>query len=327
MRHSAVYAPDTAASLTAELAADARRCLLAPQKSLPPRWLYDAIGSALFEAICQLPWYRITRAERALLDRVGREIASHTPAVTELVELGPGSGEKLAQLVEAFSGRALSLTAHLVDVSAHALDLASRTLSRFARLHVLTHQVRFEEGLHDIMAAPRDGGRLVLFLGSNIGNFEPDAARRFLAGIACHLRPGDALLLGADLVKPAGELQLAYDDPIGVTAAFNRNVLARLNRELGADFDLRSFAHAARWHAEASRVEMHLVSTRAQRVSIPGAGITVDFTAGESIWTESSYKYEPDTLDALCAAAGLEALEHWVDTQARFALALFARMQ
>ncbi len=321
MRRSEAYAPDTAAALVEALAADVRRGLLAQPKSLPPRWLYDAVGSALFEAICQLPWYRITRAEHALLDRVAQAVAAHVPAVTDLVELGPGSGEKLARLVEAFDDES-PLTAHLVDVSAHALDLASRTLSRFPDLHVRTHQAQFEEGLHEAMASPYAGGRLVLFLGSNIGNFEPTSACRFLTTIAGELRPGDALLLGVDLVKAPAELELAYDDPIGVTAAFNRNLLARLNRELGADFDLASFRHEAHWNAAASRVEMHLVSTRAQRVSIPGADTRVEFRSGESIWTESSYKYEPHTLEALGAEAGLRAVDRWIDPRARFALML-----
>jgi uncharacterized SAM-dependent methyltransferase len=164
---------------------------------------------------------------------------------------------------------------------------------------------------------------LVLFLGSNIGNFDPPAAREFLARIRRALRPGDALLLGADLVKPEKDLLLAYDDPLGLTAAFNKNVLLRINTELLADFDLAAFDHRAVWNAEASRVEMHLVSKRAQVVRVPRAGCEVAFAAGEAIWTESSYKYDAGEVVELVEAQGFRCLEQWTEPDARFALTLF----
>lgn len=322
MRPSAAFAPDLIGASLEAFTADVRTGLRATPKRLPPRWLYDSVGSALFEAICQLPWYRITRAETALLERVAPALAARLSDTTNLIELGPGSGDKLARVVEAFNDRVPHLTAHLVDVSDHALELAARTLARFDSLIVRRHSARFEQGLREAMADPEDGDRLVLFLGSNIGNFDPDAADAFIRGIAAGLRHGDALLLGADLVKPEREFLLAYDDPIGVTAAFNRNLLARMNRELGASFDLSTFRHEARWNPVASRVEMHLVSARAQQVAVPAAGLHVKFEAGESIWTESSYKYEPAALEGLARRAGLRVAQMWTDEVARFALTL-----
>ena len=325
MRPSAAFAPEIPASQSSAFAADVRLGLTASPKTLPARWLYDAIGSALFEAICLLPWYPITRAETAMLDRMAPEIARALPSVTDVVELGPGSGEKLARLLAPFARRAMRLTAHLVDVSPDALDAAERTLSRLARVHVVRHHAAFEAGLRQATAAPRSGPRLVAFLGSNIGNFDPGPADALIASIAAALAPGDGLLLGADLVKPERVLLDAYDDPLGVTAAFNRNVLARMNRELSADFELGRFRHRARWNAEAGRVEMHLVSAEAQQVRVPGAGLVVTFSEGESIWTESSYKYEPEGLASMGIRAGLHVVNQWVDADARFALTLFVR--
>ena len=325
MQPSAAFAPDLVAAPAADFAEDVRAGLSSQPRSIPPRWLYDALGSALFEAICQLPWYRITRAERALLQHAALAIATRLPGTTAFVELGPGSGEKLACLVAGFTDDDRPLTAHLVDVSDRALDLASRTMAQVPRVRVVRHAATFQVGLREALAAPDPGRRLVAFLGSNIGNFEPAAADAFLAGIAARLRPGDALLLGADLVKREQDLLLAYDDPIGVTAAFNRNLLARINRELGADFRLDQFRHEARWVPEASRVEMHLVSTRAQDVRVPGAGLQVRFAAGESIWTESSYKFERSTLAQMAGRAGLELAGEWIDQDARFALTLMIR--
>jgi uncharacterized SAM-dependent methyltransferase len=212
----------------------------------------------------------------------------------------------------------------LVDVSATALDLASRTLSRWADLPVTGHETTYENGL-DRVAARRvgEGAMLAAFLGSNIGNLDPAASLAFVVGVRSALRPGDRFLLGTDLVKPEAELVLAYDDPLGVTAAFNLNVLARLNRELGANFDLDRFAHRAVWNAVESRMEMHLESLRAQTVAIPGAECSIHFAEGESIWTESSYKYETDGVRELGAAAGLAVRGQWVDERDGFALTAF----
>jgi L-histidine N-alpha-methyltransferase len=322
MRPSAAYAPSLAPP-DGEFAADVRHGLSAVPKQLPPRWLYDAIGSSLFETICLLPWYKITRAETAMLDRLAPEIALRLPSVREVVELGPGSGDKLARLLAPFTRRTSPLAVHLIDVSSEALAAATTRLSPLPGVAVRTALRTFHDGLRALPA--RTAGRLIALLGSNIGNFDPGPADDLMREIAGALGPGDACLLGADLVKPEAELLDAYDDPLGVTAAFNLNLLARINRELGARFDLRAFRHEARWNAEASRVEMHLVSERPQRVAIPRAGFEVRLAAGESIWTESSHKYTPEALDALGRRAGLATTARWIDEDAGFALTLFKK--
>ena len=306
------------------LAGDVQYYLTLTPRQLPSRYFYDPLGSALFEAICELPWYRITRVERALLARHGREILAHADPLSLLVELGPGSGDKLAALVSAGGAHAHRPTIHLVDVSAAALDLATRTIAALdAGLAVVPHQATYESGLIEAMAARPPGGRaLALFLGSNIGNFDPPGADEFLIGLRASLAAGDTLLIGTDLVKPERELLLAYDDPLGVTAAFNRNLLVRINRELGADFDVSAFGHRAVWNAADSRVEMHLVAARAQRVRIPGAALDVAFAAGETIWTESSYKYRPGQVVEMLARAGFRRVEQWIDAADGFALTL-----
>jgi dimethylhistidine N-methyltransferase len=304
-------------------AGDVEYYLQLTPRQLPSRYFYDPLGSALFEAICELPWYPITRAERALLDVHGREILSRVPALTTLVELGTGSGDKLTTLVERGRTAPTRLSVHLVDVSAAALDLASRTVSTLAGVDVITHRATYEAGLSDATAERRRGGRLLaLLLGSNIGNFDPPDADAFLRAIRASLARGDALLLGTDLVKAERELLLAYDDPLGVTAAFNRNLLVRINRELGGNFDVDSFQHRAVWDAAASRVEMHLVSTRPQRVRVPSASLDIELDAGESVWTESSYKYRPDQVAAMLARAAFRADGQWIDSAAGFALTL-----
>lgn len=324
MRPSASFAPRPAAPEVSELVADVRRGLTSTPKRLSPKWLYDAIGSSLFETICLLPCYTITRAEKRLLERVAPEIALRLPHVAELVELGPGSGEKLARLLAPFLRRTSPATATLIDISAEALASATARLSSLPRVEIRQLHLTFEAGLASL-GPPPPGGRLVALLGSNIGNYDPDQADDLLRAVAGVLGPGDACLLGADLVKPERTLVEAYDDPIGVTAAFNRNLLARLNRELRAGFDLRHFAHEARWVSEARRIEMHLVSARPQTVAIPAAGIEARFERGESIWTESSHKYEVEQLEALGSRIGLEPAAHWIDEDARFALMLYTR--
>jgi L-histidine N-alpha-methyltransferase len=307
----------------AAFAEDVRAGLLAQPKRLPARWFYDALGSALFEAICRLPWYRITRSESALLARLAPSLVDAAGEDASYIELGGGSGEKLAILIEAAVARGYQPAVHLIDVSARALDLAAATLARFD-VRVTAHEATYEAGLSATEPAAQ-GRQLVLFLGSNIGNFDPDEALRLLRQIAAALRSDDLVLLGADLVKPERDLLLGYDDPLGVTAAFNKNVLLRINTELGADIDLASFVHDARWNADASRVEMHLVSTRRQVIDIPRARCRVTFDSGESVWTESSYKFEPHGLEQLGALAGLALQQQWVDGPAGFALTLFQR--
>jgi L-histidine N-alpha-methyltransferase len=310
------------------LAGDVQYYLTLTPRQLPSRYLYDALGSALFEAICELPWYRITKVERALLERHAGEIFARVDPLSTLVELGPGSGDKLAALISAGGARSRRLSVHLVDISAAALDLATRTITALeARdLAIVPHQATYESGLVDAMSRRSPGRALTLFLGSNIGNFDPPGADAFLRGVRMSLASGDSLLVGTDLVKPERELLLAYDDPLGVTAAFNRNLLVRVNRELGADFDIAAFQHRALWNAAESRVEMHLVAGGAQRVRIPGASLDVAFEEGETIWTESSYKYRPDDVVTMLERAGFSHAAQWIDEAAGFALTLVSAL-
>ena len=260
--------------------------------------------------------------EKRLLRQHRDAIAEAAGQRARIIELGCGTGEKLQVLAEGFVHRGNDAEIHLVDVSHLALDQTRMAIST-ARLPVVSHRATYEEGVVEA-ARGREAGQamLVLFLGSNIGNSDPPAALALLEVIRAPLARGDRLLLGVDLVKPARELQLAYDDPLGVTAAFNKNLLVRMNRELDADFDLAAFEHLARWNAAESRVEMHLASTRRQIVRIPGAGITATFFTGETIWTESSYKYETTDVRAMAALAGFVVGEMWIDDEARFALAM-----
>jgi L-histidine Nalpha-methyltransferase len=310
--------------LIRDFACEVARDLALTPKQIQSKYLYDVLGSSLFESICRLPWYRITRAESRLLTRSANEMVAPVEDPVTVLELGCGSGEKVALLAEALRTRRRRVAIHLIDISATALELSERTLGALEHVSVVGHRATYEDGLRRAARErPAKGGLLVLFLGSNIGNFDPPASQEFLAEIRGALRPGDALLLGADLVKPVGELLLAYDDPLGVTAAFNKNVLVRINRELDANFDLKAFEHRAVWNPVERRVEMHLVSVRPQTVSIRRAGVDVEFDDGESIWTESSYKYEPAEIMELVSEAGFRSHAQWVEPDARFALTLF----
>lgn len=313
-----------AAEALQDFANDVRRDLSLTPKQIQSKYLYDALGSCLFEAICRLPWYRIARSEGRLLARWAVQVVEPLPDPLTLVELGCGSGEKISMLAEALRSRRRPVSVHLIDISPMALELSERTLGRFEHVSVVGHRATYEEGLRRAAAERSGHGTMfVLFLGSNIGNFDPPASHEFVSEIRRALRPGDALLLGADLVKPEKELLLAYDDPLRLTAAFNKNLLVRMNAELLADFDLSAFDHHAVWNRADSRVEMHLVSRRAQEAAIPRADCAVRFERGEFIWTESSYKYTPEQVLAMGAAAGFRPLEQWVDSDARFALTLF----
>ncbi len=309
----------TPSTLISAFAEDVRRYLQLSPRQLPSMYLYDALGSALFDAICELPWYAITRAEMRLLERHRPAILAHLDGLTRLVELGPGDGRKLKTLVE---GTSAPLTAHLVDVSAGALERAAHTLSDALNLRVVTHQAPFEDGLDAIMREASGDRTLVLFLGSNIGNFNQRGSAALLARIAASLGPGDAFLIGADLVKPERELQMAYDDPLGVSAAFNLNVLLRINRELGGTFDLRAFRHRAVWNAACSRIDMFLVSTRDQRIRVEAVDLEFELRDGEAIWTESSYNYTPDAFITQPEHGGFAAMAQWIDRDAGFALTL-----
>jgi L-histidine Nalpha-methyltransferase len=304
------------------LARDIRHYLSQKPRQLPSHYLYDAMGSRLFEAICCLPWYGVTRAETRLLAAHRHDILTAADRLTRIVELGCGNGDKLATLVAGSRPSPEVLDLHMIDLSATALAQSARRLREMDGVQVFTHEAQYEAGLMDMRARKAHDRTLALFLGSNIGNFDPPGDEEFLRTIRAALRPGDVFLLGADLLKPEPVLQLAYDDPLGVTAAFNRNLLVRMNREMGGDFDLSAFAHRAVWNAARSRVEMHLVSLRSQEVRLEAAGIEFTLEAGEPILTESSYKYEPAAVKALVERAGFVGRAQWIDTEGGFALTL-----
>ena len=289
-------------------------------KSLPSRLLYDDLGSALFEAITRLPEYGLTRADDRLLQAHAAEIAGFARPPLKVAELGSGSGRKARPILEAMARRQPELTYHPIDLSEAALAQSRVELGGIRGVSVVPIRATYGEGLSRAVTGTRPGERLlVLFLGGTIGNFDRPEAVRFLADIRSRLRPGDGFLVGTDLLKPTPTLLAAYDDSLGVTAAFNKNLLVRLNHELGANFDLARFAHEARWNEAERRIEMHLVARSAHSVTLQGLGIAVEFREGETIWTESSYRYETDELPAMAARAGFDCLAQWVDDEWPFA--------
>ena len=314
----------SALSARRAFADDVRYYLAQSPRQLPSKHLYDPLGSALFDAITQLPWYTLTRAERRLLERHGREVFAALDGISTILELGPGNGEKLRALLD---GEPLERTLEvcLIDVSESALARAAQTLAPRHGTTLVCYEDTYDAGL-ERFRADRDARRraLALFLGSNIGNFDPPGCEAFLRNLSSALMPGDALLLGTDLVKPERDLLLAYDDPLGVTAAFNKNLLVRINRELDADIDVHRFAHRAVWNESASRIEMHLVGLEAQIIRIPAARFEASLAAGETIWTESSYKYRPAEVAALLERNGFDVRAQWVESADPFALTLAA---
>ncbi|MFJ1807404.1 MULTISPECIES: L-histidine N(alpha)-methyltransferase [unclassified Streptomyces] len=300
----------------AALRADVLRGLTETPKTLPPKWFYDAHGSELFEQITELPEYYPTRAEREILvDRAG-EIAAAARART-LVELGSGSSEKTRYLIDALT----DLDTYVpVDVSESALTQAGQAL--IAERPGLDVHALIADFTAALALPDTPGPRLVAFLGGTIGNLLPAERAVFLATVRALLAPGDALLLGTDLVKDEGVLVRAYDDAAGVTAAFNRNVLTVVNRELGADFDPAAFAHVALWDAENEWIEMRLRSMPAQTVKVPALDLAVDFAAGEELRTEVSAKFRKEGVRAELADAGLDLSHWWTDGAGRFALSL-----
>lgn len=288
------------------------------QKQLPSTWLYDSLGSALFEAITLLPEYGLTRADTRLICRHAGEIARSAGGIPVVAELGSGSGKKTRPLLEAL-GRPVY---HPIDVSPSALSACAAQLSMHAEIRPI--QASYLDGMEQVARhRETDSPMLVLFLGSTIGNFDRAHAAGFLADLRRRLLPGDFMLIGADLVKPADVMIAAYDDSAGVTAAFNRNILVRINRELDARFNPRDFVHEARWSAAESRIEMHLRSVRAHTVRIAAADLTVRFRDGETIWTESSHKYTQGSLHQLALEAGFASVHVWVDSEWPFAECLW----
>jgi len=305
------FAQDVEAGLTAE------------PKHLSCRYFYDREGSRLFEAICKLPEYYLTRAETEILERHAPEIASLFPNDVTVIELGSGNAVKTRLLLEALlPGRQVRYVP--IDICRPVLEeSAADLLERFPRLEIVAVAAEYHEGLRHLRSES-DRPRLILWLGSNIGNFRRAEAAEFLRRIRDTMTSADRMLVGVDLRKDRAVLEAAYDDAAGVTAAFNLNLLARINHELDGNFDLSAFQHRATYNQELGRIEMYLVSTRAQSVTMGRIGLTVQFAAGETIHTENSYKYSLAEINALAAAAGLQDLCFWQDTAGRFSLHFLA---
>jgi L-histidine N-alpha-methyltransferase len=310
------------------LAEDVREGLSSSSKRLFPKYFYDALGSQLFEAICLLPEYYLTRAENEILTRFSDQIVSEVSGEkVSLLEMGSGSALKTRLIIEALLKRQAELLFMPVDISLPALETSSRVLLQsYPNLRIEAYASDYYEGLKALSSEQR-GHTLALFLGSNIGNFDLREAQTFLRAMRGVLKAGDALLLGADLRKRPEVLEAAYDDSLGITAAFNLNLLARINRELDANFDLRAFRHRAVYNQEQGRVELYIQSLRAQRVSIRKLALEIRFTEGERIHTENSYKYDLAGLSALASATGYTRARTWLDEREQFSSNLFMAVE
>jgi len=311
------------ANATLEFAADVRAGLTHPeQRELPSKYLYDDVGSALFEVISFLPEYGLTRADERLLRRHAPDIVERLATPVAVAELGSGSGKKTRWILEALCLRQRT-SYYPIEISRTALAMCARELGDIDSISILGFEREYLDGLLEVAAKRRPGQHLlVLFLGSTIGNFDRAAGVNFLREVRHILEPGDSMLLGTDLEKSAVQLTAAYNDSLGVTAAFNLNLLARINRELGADFDLNQFEHVARINREARRVEMHLRSRRRQAVNIPEAELLIEFHDGETIWTESSHKYSPEEVFGIARASSFFCEAQWIDQEWPFAESL-----
>lgn len=303
-----------------EFAAEVRAGLTkSGQRELPSKYLYDEVGSALFETICVLPEYGLTRADARLLQNHAREIVSRLPSPLQVAELGSGTGKKTRWILEALSQRQKTYY-YPIEISPSALAACEKELGQIDMVSVVGYEQPYLEGLRAVADRRAASDHLlVLFLGSTIGNFDRGAGRAFLRDMRKILLPGDALLLGTDLEKDIDVQILAYDDPAGVTAAFNKNILARINRELGGNFDLAAFRHEARWNDVERRIEMHLCSLQRQTVEIPAAGLRLMLNEGESIWTESSHKYKVGEVLEMAADTGFRCEGQWIDREWPFA--------
>jgi dimethylhistidine N-methyltransferase len=317
------------AVVTSRIADDVLAGLSKASKSLPPWLFYDAIGSKLFEQITELPEYYLTRTEREIFAEHANEMidAARTgaqnaaPENLTVIELGAGTASKTRILMAAVLSRQFSATFYPIDVSETALRIAEDDLeSDFPGLKVRPLLGDYSQGLNQLASTP--GRKLVLYIGSSIGNFELSEAGNVLRSVGEDLRPGDALLLGVDLVKDAGLLRAAYNDSQGVTAQFNLNILARINRELGADFDLSAFRHVAEWNQQASCMEIYVESLRAQTVWIADIGMKIQFHACERIHTENSYKFTDAMVDDVVSAGGFTLERCWKDPKGWFGVYL-----
>lgn len=309
----------------ASVAAAVREGLTSHPKRLPPWLFYDAAGSRLFDQITELPEYYLTRTERGILTAHAAEMIALAAEGQRLrlVELGAGSADKTRLLLAAAVAHQGAVLYEPLDVSSTALDEAKARIEReIPGVRVAPQRLDYTQGLDGLDPAAAGERRLLLYIGSSIGNFEPGEAARLLQRLRAGLEPGDSLLLGVDLIKDETTLLAAYNDAAGVTAAFNRNVLVRLNRELEANFDPEAFAHRAIWNASESRIEMHLESRAARRVRLTALNLEVDFAAGETIHTENSYKYAPGAAQDLLAEAGFAPAGSWTDALGLFAVSL-----
>ena len=305
-------------SQSSRFADDLRTGLSAVKKAVPPQYFYDSLGSALFGAICELPEYYLTRAEAEILTTNRAEIVAALAAPARLVELGSGSATKTRVLLDELSGRELEYVP--VDVDATLLEQVGRDLiAEYPRLSVTAAAGDFRRPSRVLRDLLTDAGQTaVLFLGSTVGNLDRAEAITMLRDVRSILRPGSAMLIGADLRKPKPILDAAYNDALGVTAAFNLNLLQRINRELGGRFDLRCFAHRAFYDEEHGRIEMHLVSLREQNVLIDDLQLEVSFNEGETIHTENSYKYDRESIAAMAADGGFRLERDWTDAGGLF---------
>src|SRR5271170_947424 len=312
-----------AGNATYDFAAEVHSGLMRPgQKELPSKYLYDDVGSALFDVISRLPEYGLTRADERLLRRHASEIVDRLATPVAVAELGSGIGRKTRWLLEELCRRQRT-SYYPVEISPWALAMCERELSDIDSISIVGLEREYLAGLLEVAARRKSGQQLfVLFLGSTIGNFDRRAGVEFLAEIRRILQAGDSLLLGTDLEKSSAQLLAAYDDELGVTAAFNLNLLGRINRELDADFDLRQFSHAAKINHDSPSVEMHLRSNRRQRVRIAAVALDVEFMEGETIWTESSHKYSTGEISQMAGDAGFRCQAQWVDEEWSFAESL-----
>lgn len=302
----------------AGFAEDVRKGLSAQPKRFLPKYFYDELGSQLFDAICLLPEYYLTRAENEILKRYSDEIVAAVDGEKTLVEMGSGSASKTRLLIEALLRRQPELLFMPVDISATALESSSRILLQsYPRLTIEAYAADYFAGLAELGKKPRSR-TLALFLGSNISNFDADEALRFLRALRSVLQKDDALLIGVDLKKDPAILEAAYNDTLGVTSAFNLNVLARINRELGGTFDLRMFQHRAFYNDAIGRIEIYIESLSKQRVRIEKLDLEIEFAPGELIHTENSYKYDRSGIEQLAVATGFELSHTWLDSQERF---------
>ena len=307
-----------------DFAEDVREGLTSTPKRLSCRYFYDEEGSALFEEICELPEYYVTRTEHAILDEYSVEIASLFPEAVGLVELGSGSALKTRLLMQALIERHGRLHFIPIDISRSALEESAKSLvDEFGELEILAVAGEYTDGL-EYLKQTSDERRLILWLGSNIGNFERTEAADFFHRVHDAMEPDDRFLVGIDLRKDRAVLEAAYDDSRGVTARFNKNILKRVNAQLGGHFDLDRFRHLARYDDELGRVEMHLVATAAHAVVIDALELEVEFAGGESIHTENSHKYSLEEIDELTARSAFHLERQWFDAEHRFSLNLFS---